>query len=113
MCTGCSPRSVPCAAGCCSLPPASQPLRLHLPHASRPGRPARRPCLLAHLTCLPACPPARSVGVELNVAGHKSSHAYKVVQSLGFPLYHPGWRVSQLDCCCFSLWLGGRLSVGC
>lgn len=30
------------------------------------------------------------------MAGHKSSHAYKVVQSLGFPLYHPGWRVSGL-----------------
>ena len=36
-----------------------------------------------------------SVGVTLNVAGHASHHAYKVVQSLGFPLYHPGWRVSQ------------------
>ncbi|PRW56050.1 histone acetyltransferase complex component [Chlorella sorokiniana] len=36
-----------------------------------------------------------SVGVELNVAGHKSSHAYKVVQSLGFPLYHPGWRADE------------------
>jgi transcriptional adapter 2-alpha len=38
-----------------------------------------------------------SVGVELNVAGHSSDHAYKVVQSLGFPLYHPAWRVSK--CC--------------
>ncbi|KAI7838949.1 hypothetical protein COHA_007308 [Chlorella ohadii] len=36
-----------------------------------------------------------SVGVELNVAGHKSGHAYKVVQSLGFPLYHPGWRADE------------------
>jgi hypothetical protein len=36
-----------------------------------------------------------SVGVTLNVAGHASHHAYKVVQSLGFPLYHPAWRVSR------------------
>ncbi len=38
------------------------------------------------------CPPC-SVGVHLNVAGHANDHAYKVVQSLGFPLYHPAWRV--------------------
>ncbi|KAL4451456.1 hypothetical protein ABPG75_007118 [Micractinium tetrahymenae] len=36
-----------------------------------------------------------SVGVHLNVAGHSSDHAYKVVQSLGFPLYHPAWRADE------------------
>ncbi|KAL4853568.1 Transcriptional adapter ADA2 [Chlorella vulgaris] len=36
-----------------------------------------------------------SVGVTLNVAGHSNDHAYKVVQSLGFPLYHPAWRADE------------------
>ncbi|PSC69078.1 transcriptional adapter ADA2-like isoform X1 [Micractinium conductrix] len=36
-----------------------------------------------------------SVGVQLNVTNHTSDHAYKVVQSLGFPLYHPAWRADE------------------
>jgi hypothetical protein len=32
-----------------------------------------------------------SVGVEINP--HKSNHAYRVVDNLSFPLYHPEWGV--------------------
>ena len=73
----------------------------------RPGRaclagalPARAPrvaalsAATAHPRRTPLLHRRRSVGVSLNVAGHSSDHPYKVVQSLGFPLYHPAWRVS-------------------
>lgn len=80
--------------------------------AARCGHPLRRSRVLAHaaaceLRATHALPSRllRSVGVHLNVAGHSNDHAYKVVQSLGFPLYHPAWRVSPpLGRCLLPAW---------
>ena len=37
-----------------------------------------------------------AVGVE--ITPHKSGHAYRVVDNLSFPLYHPDWGVSTCFC---------------
>ena len=37
-----------------------------------------------------------AVGVE--ITPHKSGHAYRVVDNLSFPLYHPDWGVSTCLC---------------
>ena len=37
------------------------------------------------------CVECFSVGAE--VTPHKSSHAYRVVDCISFPLYHPDWGV--------------------
>ncbi len=107
----CATAAAPSPTESCSCP------IVHLPACllARPSAASKPRPLPAHPLCLMS-----SVGVELNVAGHKSGHAYKVVQSLGFPLYHPGWRVSRWRCgsrtgpatvCCRRGWCAMALAM--
>lgn len=100
VCVNMWPRTIALATQLAEADPWPQPSLAASPRIRTPV-PARPRAALPRLPAL-VC----SVGVHLNVAGHASDHAYKVVQSLGFPLYHPAWRV-RLHAGCW----GARQSV--